>query len=74
MNRDRFEGIWKQLSGKVREAWCRLTGDEPGMVAARDDQRAGWNQEGRGIWKEAAARQPSREFRVRNRDWDLSNR
>jgi uncharacterized protein YjbJ (UPF0337 family) len=73
MNRDRFEGIWKQLSGKVREEWYRLTGDEPGMVAARRDQGAGWNQEGHGIWKETAARQP-REFQVRSHDWDLSNR
>jgi len=73
MNRDRFEGMWKQFGGKVREEWCRLTGDVPGMTAARHDQRAGWNQEGRGIWKETATRQ-LKEFRVRNRDWDLTSR
>lgn len=73
MNRDRFEGIWKQFSGKAREQWCLLTGDAPGMIAARRDQRAGWNQEGRGIAKEAVADQ-LKEFMDRNRDWDLTNR
>jgi uncharacterized protein YjbJ (UPF0337 family) len=73
MNRDRFEGIWKQFGGRVKEAWCQLTDDVPGAAAARRDQRDGWNQEGRGIRKETAARQ-LRDFRVRNRDWDLSNR
>jgi len=73
VNRDRLEGIWKQFSGKVREEWCRLTGDETGMVAARRDQLIGWNQEGRGISQEAVEHQ-LKEFQVRNRDWDLTNR
>jgi len=73
MNRDRFEGIWKQFSGNVKEKWCRLAGDVPGASAARRDQRAGWIQEGRGISKEAIERQLE-EFQVRNRDWDLTNR
>jgi uncharacterized protein YjbJ (UPF0337 family) len=70
MNRDRFEGVWKQFSGKVKEQWCRLTDDVPGVIAARRDQLAGWNQEGRGISKEATARQ-LKEFLVRNRNWNL---
>ena len=70
MNRDRFEGIWKQFSGKVKEEWCRLTGDVPGVVAARREQRAGWIQEGRGISKETVVRQ-LREFQPSNRYWNL---
>ena len=73
MNRDRLEGVWKQLSGKVREQWCWLSNDAAGMVAARRDQLIGWNQEGRGISQEAVAQQ-LKEFQVRNRDWDLTNR
>jgi uncharacterized protein YjbJ (UPF0337 family) len=73
VNRDRLEGIWKQFSGKVREEWCRLTGDATGMVAARRDRLIGWNQEGRGISQEAVEHQ-LKEFQVRNRDWDLTNR
>jgi uncharacterized protein YjbJ (UPF0337 family) len=64
--------MWKQFSGKAREEWCRLTGDAPGTVAAKLDQRAGWNQEGRGIAKEVAERQ-LRECLVRNRNWDMTN-
>jgi uncharacterized protein YjbJ (UPF0337 family) len=70
VNRDRFEGIWKQFSGNVKERWCRLAGDVPGAVAARRDQRAGWVQEGRGISRAAVARQ-LKEFLVRNRYWNL---
>jgi uncharacterized protein YjbJ (UPF0337 family) len=73
MNRDRLEGMWKQLSGKVREEWCRLAGDTTGMIAARRDQNSGWNQEGRGVSEETFARQ-LRDFHVRNRDWDLTGR
>lgn len=73
MNRDRFEGAWKQLSGKVREEWCSLTDDAPGVAAARRDQRAGRMQERRGISKEAVENQ-LKEFRVRNRNWDLTDR
>jgi len=73
MNRDRLQGIWKQFSGGVKEAWCKLTDDVPGVAAARQEQRAGWIQEGRGISKETIQRQ-LKEFQVRNRDWDLTNR
>lgn len=73
MNRDRLEGMWKQLSGKVREQWCLLAGDSTGMFAARHDQRIGWNQEGRGIAKEAVTDQ-LKEFLARNRDWNLTDR
>jgi len=66
MNQDRFEGIWKQLSGKVKEEWCRLIDDVPGVVAAKRRRRAGWIQEGRGISKETVKRQ-LKGFRVRNR-------
>jgi len=70
MNRDRFEGVWKQLTGKVREEWCSLTDDVPGMISARRYQRAGWIQEGRGISRESLERQ-SRDVMVRNRDWNV---
>lgn len=52
MNRDRLEGKWKQLSGRVRELWGRLTFDCVSVVAGKCDQVAGRNQESRGIYKE----------------------
>jgi uncharacterized protein YjbJ (UPF0337 family) len=73
MNRDRVEGSWKQLSGKVGEQWSKLIGDEPGVNAARHTQLAGSIQVRHGMSKEETERQ-IRDFRYRNRDWDLSIR
>jgi uncharacterized protein YjbJ (UPF0337 family) len=73
MNRDRFEGSWKQFGGKVKEQWGRLTADPGREFAGRRDQIAGRIQERYGISKEEAARQ-LKDFLDRNRNWDLSNR
>jgi uncharacterized protein YjbJ (UPF0337 family) len=73
MNRDRFEGSWKQLGGKVKERWGRLTDDRARELSGRRDQLAGRIQERYGISKEEAARQ-LRDFLDRNRNWNLSNR
>ena len=66
MNRDRFEGKWKQLSGGVRERWGRLADDRVSVVAGRHDQAAGRAQEQYGINKEESERE-LRQFLHRNR-------
>lgn len=73
MNQDRFAGIWKQLRGKVKEHWGKLTNDPLGVAAGTRDQLAGRIQERYGVSKEKAARQ-LKDFLERNRNWDLSNR
>jgi uncharacterized protein YjbJ (UPF0337 family) len=73
MNQDRFGGNWKQFGGKVKEQWGRLTNDPQRESAGRRDQLAGRIQERYGIAKEEAARQ-LKDFRDRNRNWDLANR
>ena len=73
MNRDRVEGNWKQLRGKLREQWGKLLGNEAGVDAGRRDQLAGNIQVRQGISKEEIERQLS-DFLDRNRDWDLSKR
>ncbi|HET9403344.1 MAG TPA: CsbD family protein [Burkholderiales bacterium] len=73
MNRDRLEGKWKQLSGRVKEQWGWLTQDRLSVVAGQHDQIAGRYQEQYGITREEGARQ-LREFRRRNRDWSSSSR
>jgi len=73
MNRDRFEGGWKQFSGKVNEQWGRLTHDPQREWAGRHDQLAGRIQQRYGVLKEQAACQ-LQDFLHRHRDWDLSNR
>ncbi|MBK5103144.1 MAG: CsbD family protein [Burkholderiales bacterium] len=72
MNRDRIAGKLKQLGGKLRQQWGRLTHDEAGVDAGRREQLAGSIQARHGLSKEEAERQ-LREFLDRNRDWNLSS-
>lgn len=49
MNRDRIEGNWKQVTGKAKEQWCKLTEDDLPVLTGRRDQLAGKIQERYGI-------------------------
>ena len=57
MNWDRIEGNWKQLTGKVKEQWGKLTDDQIDMIAGKRDQLAGKIQESYGITKDEAEKQ-----------------
>lgn len=57
MNRDIAQGQWKQLKGKVREFWGRLTDDEVNQLDGRFDNLAGKVQEKYGLAKDEAAEQ-----------------
>jgi uncharacterized protein YjbJ (UPF0337 family) len=57
MNWDRIEGNWKQLKGKAREKWGKLTDNDWEQVAGKKDQLIGRIQERYGITKEEARRQ-----------------
>jgi uncharacterized protein YjbJ (UPF0337 family) len=52
MNNDRIQGRWKELKGKVKEQWGRLTDDDLDVIAGRRDQLLGRIQQRHG----AAAR------------------
>lgn len=52
MNWDQIEGSWKQVKGKVRERWGKLTDDDLTSIAGRRDQLAGKLQERYGYEKE----------------------
>jgi uncharacterized protein YjbJ (UPF0337 family) len=54
MNQDTFEGNWKQLKGKVREEWGKLTDDDLEAIAGKRDQLVGRLQERYGLAKDAA--------------------
>jgi uncharacterized protein YjbJ (UPF0337 family) len=73
MNQDRFAGICKQFRGKVKERWGELANNTLLVTAGTRDQLAGRVQERYGVAKEEAARQ-LKDFRDRNRNWDLANR
>ena len=55
MNRDVLEGQWKQLKGKVKQQWGRLTDDELDVINGRYDELAGLIQERYGYSRDEAA-------------------
>jgi uncharacterized protein YjbJ (UPF0337 family) len=56
MNWDRVEGNWRQLKGKVKEQWGKLTDDQIDQVAGKRDQLVGLVQEKYGIERDRAER------------------
>jgi len=66
MNWDRIEGNWKQMKGKVKEKWGKLTDDDLDVIAGKRDQRVGRIQESYGISRDEAERQV--------RDWETTTR
>jgi uncharacterized protein YjbJ (UPF0337 family) len=57
MNWDRLEGNWKQMSGKAREQWGKLTDSDLQRIKGKRDQLAGLIQERYGIAKDEADKQ-----------------
>ena len=57
MNRDIAAAQWRQLKGKVREQWGRLTNDEIDQLEGRYDQLVGKVQERYGRSREEASRE-----------------
>jgi uncharacterized protein YjbJ (UPF0337 family) len=57
MNWDRIQGNWKQVVGKAKTQWGKLTDDDLTVVAGRRDQLAGKLQERYGITREDAVKQ-----------------
>ncbi|HTN35115.1 MAG TPA: CsbD family protein [Marinobacter sp.] len=57
MNKDIVEGNWKQLKGKVRENWGKLTDDDLDKIAGRRDNFIGKVQEKYGMKKDEAEKE-----------------
>ena len=57
MNKDQVQGNWKQLKGKVKEQWGKLTDDDLTQVEGNMEQLAGRVQERYGIQRDEAERQ-----------------
>ena len=57
MNKDTVEGNWKQVKGKVKEQWGKLTDDDMDVIAGKRDQLLGRIQERHGISRDEAERQ-----------------
>lgn len=54
MNEDTVKGNWKQMTGKVKEQWGKLTDDDMTIISGKRDQLVGKIQERHGILKDAA--------------------
>lgn len=57
MNEDTVKGNWKQMTGKVKEQWGKLTDDDMTVINGKRDQLVGKIQERHGILKDAAEKQ-----------------
>lgn len=54
MNQDRIAGQWKQLAGKIRAKWGKLTDDDLTQAEGNSEYLAGKIQERYGIAKDVA--------------------
>jgi uncharacterized protein YjbJ (UPF0337 family) len=66
MNEDKIEGQWKQLRGKLKTRWGKLTDDDLDVAEGNADYLTGKIQERYGIAKDEAREQ----LRVFERDID----
>jgi uncharacterized protein YjbJ (UPF0337 family) len=57
MPSDVLAGNWKQMKGKLREKWGKLTDDELEQIAGKRDQLVGKLQEKYGLAKADAEKQ-----------------
>ena len=57
MNKDEAGGNWKQLKGKVKEQWGKLTDDDMTIIEGKRDQLVGKIQERYGYQKDQAEKE-----------------
>ncbi|WP_213794932.1 CsbD family protein [Klebsiella aerogenes] len=65
MNKDEVSGNWKQLKGKAKEQWGKLTDDDMTVIEGKRDQLVGKIQERYGYAKDQAEKEVS--------DWERKN-
>ncbi len=56
MNWDQVEGNWKELKGKVRANWAKITDSDFDLIGGKKDQLIGRLQKHYGYQKEKAER------------------
>jgi uncharacterized protein YjbJ (UPF0337 family) len=65
MNQDRIQGRWRQIKGKVKEQWGRLTEDDLDVIAGRREQLLGRIQQRHGMAKDDAKGRPDDQHKPR---------
>lgn len=68
MSKERYAGIWLELSGRIAEAWGEWVGDADMADTGRRDQAEGRVAQDSAFEREQAARQ-LRDFQHHNRNW-----
>jgi uncharacterized protein YjbJ (UPF0337 family) len=69
MNWDRIQGNWKQVTGKAKVQWGKLTDDDLDIIAGHRDQLSGKIQERYGVAKDEAEKQLSDWQSKANESW-----
>jgi uncharacterized protein YjbJ (UPF0337 family) len=59
MNQDKIKGQWKQLAGKLKEKWGKLTHDDLDVADGNSEYLAGKIQERYGVARDEAQKQVS---------------
>jgi uncharacterized protein YjbJ (UPF0337 family) len=67
MNKDQAAGGWKEIKGKIKQQWGKLTDDDLSVLEGSADELSGRIQKRYGIAKEEAEEQV-KSFRETNRD------
>jgi uncharacterized protein YjbJ (UPF0337 family) len=57
LNEDKLQGQWKQLAGKVKSQWGKLTDDDVAIADGNSEYLEGKLQERYGIARDEAKRQ-----------------
>ncbi len=66
MNKDKAEGSWKELKGKIKQQWGKLTDDDLTVLEGASDELSGRIQKRYGIAKDEAQKQIEDFRRVNN--------
>ena len=69
MDWNRVEGNWKQLKGRAKQQWGKLTDDDLTAAHGRRDELAGKVQERYGIAMDAARKQVDERARRADETW-----
>jgi uncharacterized protein YjbJ (UPF0337 family) len=69
MDWNRVEGNWKQLRGRAKQQWGKLTDDDLTAAAGRREELAGKIQERYGVAREAAQKQVDEWVRKADDTW-----
>ena len=57
MNTDTIKGDWKQMKGKIKQKWAKLTDDDVQFIEGAREEAAGILQKRYGIAKDEAEKQ-----------------